>query len=86
MPDTPAAEALASFVEHTDNLDCELATAVAKALANLHDPRVIPALQKINFDGWKDGGCYLARTTAAQSLSNRGTRPFPEGKETPRTQ
>jgi HEAT repeat protein len=81
MPDSPAAEALASFVEHNDNLDCELATAVARALANLHDPRVIRALQKINLDG-----CQGARTAAAQSLSARGARAFAEGKEPSRVQ
>lgn len=78
MPDAAAAEALASFVEHADKLDCDLETAVVHALANLRDARVIPALQKINFDGWKDSGCYSARSTAAQALANRGARPFPE--------
>lgn len=81
MPDTPAAEALASFVEHTDKLDCDLETAVVQALANLKDARVIPALRKTNFDGWKDSGCYSARSTAAQALANRGARPFPEEKK-----
>jgi HEAT repeat protein len=78
MPDAPAAEALASFVQLADKLDCDLETAVVQALANLKDARVIPALQKINFDGWKDSGCYSARSTAAQALANRGARPFPE--------
>jgi HEAT repeat protein len=78
MPDAPAAEALASFVQLADKLDCDLETAVVQALANLKDARVIPALQKINFDGWKDSGRYSARSTAAQALANRGARPFPE--------
>jgi HEAT repeat protein len=81
MPDAPAAEALASFVQHADKLDCDLETAVVQALANLKDARVIPALQKSNFDGWKDSGCYSARSTAAQALANRGARPFPEEKK-----
>jgi HEAT repeat protein len=81
MPDAPAAEALASFVEHAEKLDCDLETAVVQALANLKDARVIPALQKSNFDGWKDSGCYSARSTAAQALANRGARPFPEEKK-----
>jgi len=81
MPDAPAAEALASFVGHANKLDCDLETAVVQALANLKDARVIPALQKINFDGWKDSGCYSARSTAAQALANRGARPFPEEKK-----
>jgi len=81
MPNAAAAEALASFVEHADKLDCDLETAVVQALANLKDAHVIPALQKINFDGWKDSGCYSARSTAAQALANRGARPFPEEKK-----
>jgi HEAT repeat protein len=81
MPDAPAAEALASFVEHAEKLDCDLETAVVQALANLKDARVIPALQKINFDGWQDSGCYSARSAAAQALANRGARPFPEEKK-----
>jgi HEAT repeat protein len=81
MPDAPVAEALASFVEHADKLDCDLETAVVQALANLQDARVIPALQKINFDGWKDSGCSSARNTAAQALANRGVRPFPDEKK-----
>src|SRR5262249_22119667 len=52
MPDAPAAEALALFVERADKLDCDLQTAVVQALTNLKSARVIPALQKINFDGW----------------------------------
>jgi HEAT repeat protein len=78
MPDAPAAEALTSFVEHTDKLDCDLETIIVQTLANLKDARVVPALQKINFDGWKANNCYFARTTAAQALANRGARPFPE--------
>jgi len=78
MPDAPAAEVLALFVERADKVDCDLQTAVVQALTNLKSARVIPALQKINFDGWRDGGCYSARTTAAQALANRGARPFPE--------
>jgi HEAT repeat protein len=78
MPDAPAAEALALFVEHADKLDCDLETVVVQALANLKDARVISALQKINFDGSKDTGCYSARSTAAQALANRGARPFPQ--------
>ncbi len=81
LGDLAAAEALASFVEHADKLDCDLETAVVQALANLKDAHVIPALQKINFDGWKDSGCYSARSTAAQALANRGARPFPEEKK-----
>ena len=81
MPDASAAEALASFVEHADKLDCDLETAVVQSLANLKDARVIPALQKINFDGWKDSSCYSARSTAAQALANRGARPFPEERK-----
>lgn len=80
MPDAPAAEALASFVEHADKLDCDLETAVVQALANLKDVRVIPALQKLNFDGWKDSSCS-AGSTAAQALAIRGARPFPEEKK-----
>jgi hypothetical protein len=53
----------------------------ARHLANLKNAHVIPALQKINFDGWKDSGCSSARNTAAQALANRGARPFPEEKK-----
>lgn len=81
MPDAAAAEALASFVEHVDKLDCDLETAMTQALANLQDARVIPALQKIYFDEWKDNGCYSARTTAAQTLANRGARLLPVEKK-----
>ncbi len=81
MPDAPAAEALGSFVEHADKLDCDLGTVVVQALANLKDAHVIPALQKINFDGWRESGCSSARNTAAQALANRGARPFPEEKK-----
>ena len=77
MPDAAAAEALASFVEHADKLDCDVTTAVVRALVNLKDTRVIPALQKINFEGWKDKGCP-AGEVAAQALVSRGARPFPE--------
>ena len=81
MPDAAAAEALASFVEHAGKVDCEVETAITQALANLKDARVIPALQRINFDEWKGDDCYSARTTAAQALASRGARPLPEEKK-----
>ncbi len=81
MPEPQAGDALASFAEKTPGRDCDLDTAIAQVLAGLHDVRVIPALQRINFDGWKKDGCSTARIIAAQALSQYGARPFPEEKE-----
>ena len=81
MPEPVAARAFASFIEKSPVRDCDLDNDVAQALAKLNDPGVIPALQKINLDGWKKNGCVLARVTAAAALSQRGARAFPEGKE-----
>lgn len=80
MPGPQAAEALSSFVEQTPLRDCDLDIELARALASLTGPHVIAALQRINFDGSKKDGCFMARMAASQALSERGARPFPDEK------
>jgi HEAT repeat protein len=81
MSGPQAAAALASAVEHDRNMDCNLMTELARTLGNIQDPSVVPALQKINLDGWGPKGCTSARLVAAQALAQRGARPLPESKQ-----
>jgi hypothetical protein len=77
----PAAAALVSAIEHDQNINCDLKTAIARTLIDIPDPVVIPALQKINLDGWGPKGCAGARIAAAADLVKRGVQPLPEGKQ-----
>jgi HEAT repeat protein len=76
-----ASAALVSAIEHDQNMNCELKTQIARTLMSFPDPVVIPALQKINLDGWGPTGCTSARIAAAAELAKRGVQALPEGKQ-----
>jgi HEAT repeat protein len=76
-----ASAALVSAIEHDQNMNCDLKLQLARTLASIQDPVVVPALQKINLDGWDPKGCAMAKVAAAAELVKRGVEPLPEGKQ-----
>jgi len=81
LSSTQAAAALVSAIEQDQNMNCELKASLARTLTSINDPVVIPALQKINLEGWGPNGCSSARLAAAAELAKRGVQPLPEGKQ-----
>jgi len=77
LPPSVAVDVLSASFQQGVIADCALQQTLVAELAKIQDPRVIPVLEKIYMDGWKSNECPLARSDAANALTQRGAPLLP---------